>query len=121
MKDEAQRTKQTKMQEELDKAKQAVDECKKNLADKKKQVDFWKSKVDRASIERIRAFQNPPTLIGQIMDMMMVLIGKKKFPENFFSLKTTDQTNSQSSATKEKNEISNSDKSKLIRSSNTLK
>ena len=42
------------------------------------QLDHWKLKVDRTCIERIRAFQNPPALIGQIMDMIMVLIGKKK-------------------------------------------
>lgn len=45
-------------------------------------VESWKNKVDRPCVERIRAFQNPPALIGQIMEMMIILIGKNKFPEN---------------------------------------
>ena len=34
--------------------------------------------MDRPCIERIRAFQNPPALIGQIMEMIMIMIGKRK-------------------------------------------
>ena len=82
MKEESQKSKQAKMVEDLEKARAIVDECKRSLAEKKKQVEFWKNKVDRACIERIRAFQNPPALIGQIMDMVMVLVGKKRHPES---------------------------------------
>ncbi len=34
--------------------------------------------MDRTCIEKIRSFQNPPQLIGQVIEMVMVLIGKKK-------------------------------------------
>lgn len=37
----------------------------------------WKSKVDRNVVERIRAFQNPPVLVGQVVEMVLVLIGKR--------------------------------------------
>ena len=41
-------------------------------------VEHWKSKVDRSIIEKIKAFQNPPTIIGQILEVLIHLIGKKK-------------------------------------------
>lgn len=41
------------------------------------QVMHWKSKVDRNVVERIRAFQNPPVLVGQVVEMVLVLIGKR--------------------------------------------
>ena len=91
MRDESQKSKQAKMSDDLEKAKHVVEEWKRSLAEKKKQVDFWKNKVDRACIERIRAFQSPPALIGQIMEMLMVLIGKKKFPENMLPVQKAEK------------------------------
>ena len=41
------------------------------------QVIFWKGRVDRACIERMKAFQNPPVLVGQVMEMVMLLVGKR--------------------------------------------
>ena len=41
------------------------------------QVGLWKSKVDRQCIERMKNFQNPPLLVGQVMEMVMTLIGKR--------------------------------------------
>lgn len=38
---------------------------------------MWKSKVDRQCIERLKAFQTPPVLVGQVMEMVMILIGKR--------------------------------------------
>ena len=46
------------------------------------QVEFWKSKVDRQCIERLKAFQNPPILVGSIMEMVFTLIGKKTPPRH---------------------------------------
>lgn len=40
-------------------------------------VGVWKSKVDRQCIERLKAFQTPPVLVGQVMEMVMMLIGKR--------------------------------------------
>jgi dynein heavy chain len=62
------------------------------LFNKFKQVDFWKNKVDKACIERIRGFQNPPALIGQIMEMIMTLVGKKKFPDQNQSVQKSEST-----------------------------
>ena len=39
------------------------------LGNKRKEVEFWMNKVDKSCIERIRAFQTPPVLIGTIMEM----------------------------------------------------
>ena len=41
------------------------------------QVMHWRSKVDRSVIEHVRAFTNPPVLVGQVIEMVMVLIGKR--------------------------------------------
>ena len=41
------------------------------------QVLHWKDQVDRSCIDRLKAFQNPPSLIGHIMEMVMTLIGKR--------------------------------------------
>lgn len=81
MKEDGQRSKQARMNEELDKAKNAFEDYKRQVADRKKAVENWKSKIDKACIERLRTFQNPPPLLGQILEMTITLIGKKKFPE----------------------------------------
>jgi dynein heavy chain len=83
MREESFKNKQQKMAEEHERAKQTVEESKRLMTDKKKQVEHWRNKVDRTCIEKIRAFQSPPILIGQIMEMVIVMIGKKKFPEIF--------------------------------------
>jgi dynein heavy chain len=41
------------------------------------QVVFWRGKVDRSCIERIKNFQNPPMLVGHVLEMVMTLIGKR--------------------------------------------
>ena len=78
MKEESEKNKHSRMIEELDKYTNAVDECKRNLSDKKKQVEHWRNRVDKACVERIRSFQNPPALIGQIIEIIIALIGKRK-------------------------------------------
>lgn len=81
MKEEGQRSKQAKMNEDLEKAKNTFEESKRQLADRRKAVENWKNKIDKACLERIRTFQNPPPLLGQILEMTITLIGKKRFPE----------------------------------------
>jgi dynein heavy chain len=46
------------------------------------QVEYWKSKVDRQCIERLKNFQNPPMLVGHVMEMVMTLIGKKSISKS---------------------------------------
>jgi hypothetical protein len=79
MKEESEKNRFTKMVDELEKYKNQVEECKRSLVEKKKQVEHWKMKVDKSCVERIRAFQNPPALIGQIIEIVIVLIGRKRF------------------------------------------
>jgi hypothetical protein len=81
MKEDGQKSKQAKMTEELEKAKYTVEECKRQLIDRRKQIESWKNKIDKGCIERIRSFQNPPIILGQIIEMTIALIGKKRFPE----------------------------------------
>jgi len=69
MKDESLRSRQVKMQEEYEEATKEVEKWRERLAEKRKEVDFWMNKVDKSCIERIRTFQTPPILIGQIMEM----------------------------------------------------
>ena len=38
---------------------------------------LWRQKVDRQCIERLKNFQNPPVLVGHVMEMVFTLIGKK--------------------------------------------
>ena len=33
--------------------------------------------MDRGVIERLRAFTSPPILVGQVMEMVMMLVGKR--------------------------------------------
>lgn len=69
MKEESLRSRQAKMQEEYEEAIRDVEKWRERLANKRKEVEFWMNKVDKSCIERIRAFQTPPILIGQIMEM----------------------------------------------------
>lgn len=75
-------------------------------------MDVWKNKVDRPCIERVRAFQNPPALIGQIMEMIIVLIGRRKFPEHTFVLKSDQHQASNAIRDKDDKSVANSDVSK---------
>jgi ATP-dependent 26S proteasome regulatory subunit len=73
MKEESLRSRQAKMQEEYEEALHEVEKWREKLATKRKEVEFWMNKVDRSCIERIRAFQTPPVLIGQIMEMSKMI------------------------------------------------
>ena len=37
------------------------------------------AKIERGCIERLRAYQQPPPLVGTVMVMVMVLLGRKEF------------------------------------------
>ncbi|XP_041355189.1 dynein gamma chain, flagellar outer arm-like isoform X3 [Gigantopelta aegis] len=54
-----------------------LEKCRQDLEYGRQQVVHWKSKVDRQCIERLKAFSNPPQLVGQVMEMVMTLIGKR--------------------------------------------
>ncbi|XP_025098007.1 LOW QUALITY PROTEIN: dynein gamma chain, flagellar outer arm-like [Pomacea canaliculata] len=71
------KTRQVQAKEEYADAQKRVDECRQQLEYARSQVYVWKSKVDRQCIERLKAFQTPPVLVGQVMEMVMILIGKR--------------------------------------------
>ncbi|XP_076466964.1 uncharacterized protein LOC143298129 [Babylonia areolata] len=71
------KTRQVQAKEEYAEAQKRVEECRQQLDHARSQVLVWKSKVDRQCIERLKAFQSPPVLVGQVMEMVMILIGKR--------------------------------------------
>ncbi|XP_067674368.1 uncharacterized protein [Haliotis asinina] len=71
------KTRQVQAKEEYGQAQKTLEECRRSLEDSRQQVIYWRTKVDRQCIERLRAFANPPTLVGQVMEMVMMLIGKR--------------------------------------------
>ncbi|XP_052708586.1 uncharacterized protein LOC128183562 isoform X10 [Crassostrea angulata] len=71
------KNRQAVAKDEYVQAQKTVEECRQNLEYARQQVIIWKGKVDRACIERLRGFGNPPTLVGQVMEMVMILIGKR--------------------------------------------
>ncbi|KAF6026452.1 hypothetical protein EB796_015243 [Bugula neritina] len=77
MREQKMRSRQVKAIEELATAKKKVEECRIKLGYAKEQVVIWKGKVDRQCIERVRSFTNPSLLVVQVMEMVMVLIGKR--------------------------------------------
>ncbi|XP_070568705.1 dynein axonemal heavy chain 5-like isoform X4 [Ptychodera flava] len=80
------KSRQVKIEEELITAKKKVDDCRASLQQSRDQVIHWKSKVDRACIERLRSFQNPPLIVLQVMEMVLTLIGKQKPIQNLDKL-----------------------------------
>jgi dynein heavy chain len=86
MKEESLRSRQAKMQEDYEEAVRDVEKWREKLSSKRKEVEFWMNKVDKSCIERIRAFQTPPVLIGQIMEMSK-RFSKKKFLLIIFIIK----------------------------------
>jgi len=45
----------------------------------KESLSTFQVKIDRGCIERLRAFQSPPSLVGTVMVMVMILIGRAEF------------------------------------------
>ncbi|KAK3577475.1 hypothetical protein CHS0354_032326 [Potamilus streckersoni] len=71
------KTRQVQAKEEHALAQKNVEECLKQLEYAKEQVLFWKGKVDRQCVERLKGFASPPYTVGQVMEMVMLLIGKR--------------------------------------------
>ncbi|XP_077977225.1 dynein axonemal heavy chain 8-like isoform X3 [Glandiceps talaboti] len=72
------KSRQVKIEEELVMYKKKLDDCRTHLQTAREQVLHWKSKVDRACIERLRSFNNPPLIVLQVMEMVLTLLGKQK-------------------------------------------
>ncbi|CAG5121561.1 unnamed protein product, partial [Candidula unifasciata] len=87
MKEANMKTRGVQAKEELIDIQAQVKECRTSLAYARQQVMHWKSKVDRNVVERIRAFQNPPVLVGQVVEMVLVLIGKRLPPQRIGAAK----------------------------------
>ena len=64
------------IEEELEAAGRQVAECRAVLQKARDQVTHWREKVDRACIERLKSFQNPPPIVLQVTEMVMALLGR---------------------------------------------
>lgn len=71
------RSREVKAHEELQVAEKNVATCQEQLEYARKQVNIWRSKVDRSTIDRLKGFTNPTVLVGQVIEMVMILIGKR--------------------------------------------
>ena len=58
---------------------------------------YWKGKVDRQCIERLKGFSSPPLLVGQVMEMVMTLIGKRLPTQRIHEVKDYPQKEDMSS------------------------
>ncbi|XP_051780690.1 uncharacterized protein LOC114649411 [Erpetoichthys calabaricus] len=75
MKEISSKSQANKLYEDLENAKYDLEEARNNLKHAKNQVMHWCSKVDKSCIERISRCQNPPFLLGQILEMVLVMLG----------------------------------------------
>ncbi|XP_033874385.3 dynein axonemal heavy chain 8-like [Acipenser ruthenus] len=63
-----------KLTEDLEKAKNELEEARNSLSHAKNQVMHWCNKVDKSCIERISRCQNPPFLLAQVLEMVLVMM-----------------------------------------------
>ncbi|KAM5165175.1 dynein axonemal heavy chain 5-like [Mantella aurantiaca] len=78
-------SKKSHLQDNMQKIEKATDELegiKRNLQIVKNEVMHWCSKVDKPCVERLVRGQNPPYLVGQIMEMALVMISCLQKSEN---------------------------------------
>nr|DBA26446.1 TPA: hypothetical protein GDO54_010703 [Pyxicephalus adspersus] len=68
--------------QKTDKATDELEELKKTLQTVKNEVMHWCSKVDKPCVERLVRCQNPPYLVGQILEMAFVMISCLPKSEN---------------------------------------
>ena len=78
------------------------------------QVEYWKSRVDRQCIERLKNFQNPPMLVGHVMEMVMTLIGKKSINKDRGEYPSKDEQSGRYSASSGSTKYTVGKKSKLL-------
>ncbi|XP_066569884.1 dynein axonemal heavy chain 8 [Amia ocellicauda] len=71
-----------KLKENLETAKRVMEEARDSLAHAKNQVMHWCNKVDKSCIERISRCQNPPFLLAQVMEMVIVMLNLMPRPND---------------------------------------
>ena len=76
-------------------------------------INILRKKIERGTIERLRAFQNPPPMVGMTMVMLMILIGRPEFASYVVP--------SQSKVDRKHEAHSNSDEASRISSGTTRK
>ncbi|XP_068137634.1 dynein axonemal heavy chain 5-like isoform X2 [Hyperolius riggenbachi] len=78
-------SKKSYLQDIIQKTNKAADELedlKKNLQTVKHEVMHWCSKVDKSCVERLVRGQNPPYLVGQVLEMALAMISCLPKSEN---------------------------------------
>ncbi|CAB3999965.1 Hypothetical predicted protein, partial [Paramuricea clavata] len=73
------KSRKAKTVEEITMAERERERLKEELDEAEDQVLIWQERLDRTCCERLKAIQNPPTMIGMVMLMAMVLLGKQEF------------------------------------------
>ncbi|MBN3318102.1 DYH6 protein, partial [Atractosteus spatula] len=64
----------SQLDEDLRMARNEMEEARNRLTHAKTQVMHWCNKVDRSCIERVSRCQNPPFLLVQVMEMVLVML-----------------------------------------------
>nr|CAB3238692.1 dynein heavy chain 8, axonemal-like [Phallusia mammillata] len=118
------KSKRVQIEEEIEIAKKELEEARSSLVTAKNQVELWKSKVDRGCIERLKGFTNPPVLVAQVLEMVMVLVdahpwltGTRAEPQS----QGRPETKTPRTAKRVLDHIEGSDKSSRVSSGSTLK
>ncbi|GAB1604755.1 dynein axonemal heavy chain 5 isoform X2 [Argonauta hians] len=81
--------KQNKSEKELAKAKSQVKDKEKCVKLSKEKVYFWKSKISRNCIESIKGFTNPPNLVVQVINIVLIMT-RKLNPLTYFNVSVED-------------------------------
>ncbi|XP_078503742.1 dynein axonemal heavy chain 5-like [Lissotriton helveticus] len=68
--------------QKIEKVKCELEEVRSNLKHVKNQVMHWCSKVDKGCIERLLRCQNPPYLVGQVLEMVLVMVDSLPFEDS---------------------------------------
>ncbi|XP_069461306.1 uncharacterized protein [Ambystoma mexicanum] len=66
---------------QIEKVKSELEEVRSSLKHVKSQVMHWCTKVDKGCIERLLRCQNPPYLVGQVLEMVLVMVDSLPFEE----------------------------------------
>lgn len=65
--------------EQVDEMSNTVELLEKEMESAKEMLNSFQIQIDRGCIERLRAYQSPPTLVGTIMVMVMILLRRPEF------------------------------------------
>ncbi|KAJ1151043.1 hypothetical protein NDU88_003830 [Pleurodeles waltl] len=71
--------------QKIEKVQSELEEVRSSLKHVKNQVMHWCSKVDKGCMERLLRCQNPPYLVGQVLEMVLVMVDSLPYDESGFN------------------------------------